>query len=243
MSKSTIRTRAGLEPSNIKLSFEINTLNVRNYIADQIAIINSEATKRKGRDGKVLEPNPIDPARIRTCATQVGSGFAPILIMLPDTALKRGQYDENVSSMFRNEDDDVAAQLKPWYYDLLANWLHKKNQIDAIRSRVQQHALGITHPEDARDFIYFSKARTKTVRCDDGSRRRSVYVYLDPERLFHDMLIDQNAPNQRFSISVKGFTIVNDVLTKYEVEREIIRKAKGKKTRDMDVLLGRLASS
>lgn len=237
MGKSTITTKSGLENSSNKLLFEINTSNVEVFLKKKFQILNEALEKTK------KDTNRVDPNKIQVRGVKLGRNFCPLLLILPEQAINRAQYDPNISSIFRNDDEDAAVPVKKWYYEAIAKWLFPKDDVNGIRSHMIQKQLEIVRQDDVKNFIYYSKPRRKTVVTADGREVSNLYVWLNPYTLFHDMLIDTGNPNSRFTTKIVDFTVLEDNVTKFSVEREVIRRKKDKSKQGFDALLSRIASS
>lgn len=227
MSMNTIATRCNLQESTKKLQYDITTENVKKYLDSKFEFIN------KGLKNKnVPNVNDID-VNIRTL--KIGKNFLPFIVVLPDDVLDRASFDPNTPSVFRPEDDDDAVRLKPYYYHFLANYMYSKEDIGYFGSSSWRRAAGNPPAGNIRVLKKYARPAIETVPESNGQKTTMVLVILDPIKIFHEMLIDNNNPKQRFTTFVTEMQSVGEGSYNFTVSREVIKKNKndGKQIEDL----------
>lgn len=235
MSKS-IRTKCGVEAKQDKLLFDLTTTNVKIFLQGKIANINNGLTNNK------VQTDLVNPNDIRVCALRIGKNFAPLFVMLPDAVIDKKQYNPNIPSIFLDSMEERSVILKPWYYKLFVRWMYSKKDSELVRSRMVQRQLGITRPEDVKTFMYYATPKIKTVTNDNGEKVSNLYVILNADTIFHDMLVDIDRPNSRFTSTIRNITMMENNAAKYEIEREINTRKKNYDTKDIEAIADKMAN-
>lgn len=234
MSESTAKTKSGLQSTNAFLPYDISSSKVELFLRKKFQFVNNELQRNN------VKMETVNPEKVNVRGIQIGRSFAPLILTMPETVLIRQSYDPNLPEIFQNEDDD-AAKLKPVYWKMLSKWMFTKKDAEDFRSRALQRQLGVNNPNDVREFIYFTKPRLKSMETEYG-RRSIVMVIIDPGVLFHDMLVFEEFPNQRFETRIHDFTILEDNEAVYEVYREVIKRKHNKQDKDIEAV-GRMMAS
>lgn len=217
MSTSTIRTRGNIPESNKKIQYDIRTEDVKKYLEAKFRFINNALTA-KG------VPN-VELINVSVRNLRIGKQFLPFIVLLPEAVLDRANYDPNTPAVFRPEDDDDAVRLKPYYYHFLSNYMYTKEEINFFNSSSWRRSAGVTNTKNLHILRKYSKPAIETVNAQNG-KLVSVFVLLDPLKIFHEMLIDEGNQNQRFSVYIDSMQCVEDNCYTFSVSREVNKRSK-----------------
>lgn len=217
MSMSTINTRCKLRESKKKLQFDIRTEDVQKYLEGKFKFINDTLVSR-GEKG--VEPIPVTLRSLR-----IGKHFLPFIVLLPEAVLDRASFNPNTPSVFRPEEDDDAVRIKPYYFKFLSNYMYSKDDINAFNSGNWKRAAGITSNGNLQILRRYSRPAIETMNTNNG-KSVSVMVFLDPLKIFHEMLIDEDNRDQRFSVFIDGMQEVEDNNYVFTVSREVNKRSK-----------------
>lgn len=214
---TTINTRCKLKESTRKVQYEIRTEDVQRYLEEKFRFINDALIKR-GEKG-------VEQISVTLRSLRIGKHFLPFIVMLPEAVLDRANFDPNTPSVFRPEEDDDAVRIKPYYYRFLSNYMFTKDDINAFNSGNWKRAAGVTSNGNLQILRRYSHPAIETMNTQNG-KSISVMVFLDPLKIFHEMLIDDSNPNQRFSVFIDGMQEVEDNNYVFTVSREINKRNK-----------------
>ena len=227
MSTNTIKTRCNLNESTRKVQYEIRTEYVEKYLNDKFKFINDALIKR-GEKG-------VESITVNMRSLRIGKAFFPFIVMLPESVLDRFNFDPNTPSVFRPEEDDDAVRIKPYYYRFLSNYMYTKEDVNAFNSTSWQRQAGIRSASNMRILRRYSRPAIESMNTQNG-KSISVMVLLDPLKVFHEMLIDDNNPNQRFSVFIEGMQEVEDNNYIFTVSREINKRNKVEKDQIQNII-------
>ena len=217
MSMSTIKSRANINPKERKLPFDVRTDDVQKYLEDKFKFINTALTRRGEKD--------VVPINVRIRNLKIGKSFFPFIVMLPEAVLDKSNYDPNTPSVFRPEEDDDAVRLKPYYYKFLSNYMFTKEDVNVFNSSSWRRQAGITSNSNLQILRRYSRPAIESVNTEKG-KYVSVLVFLDPLKIFHEMLIDDNNPGQRFSVFIDDMQEIEDNKYIFSISREINKRSK-----------------
>lgn len=218
MSMSTsVNTRCKLPESNKKLQYEIRTENVQKYLDSKFKFINDTLISR-GEKG-------VEPIHVTLRSLRIGKRFLPFIVLLPETVLDRTSFDPNTPSVFRPDEDDEVVRIKPYYFRFLSNYMFSKEDIDAFNSRNWSRAAGVSNVNLIKILRRYSRPAIETMTTSNG-KSVSVMVLLDPLKIFHEMLIDENNLGQRFSVFIDEMQEVEDNNYVFTVSREVNKRTK-----------------
>ena len=232
MSMNTINAKCGLIPTTKKVQYDITTEDVKKYIETKFATIN-KGLKARGVD--------VAPIEVNIRSLKIGKNFLPFIIVLPDSVLDRASFDPKTPSVFRPEDDDDAVRLKPYYYRFLANYMYTKEDIGYFGSSSWRRMAGNPSAGNIRILKKYSRPAIETIGGVNGERTTTVLVFLDPIRIFHEMLIDNDNDKQRFNIFVTDIQNIGDSNYNFTILREVSKKNKSDE-RSIQDLINKLKS-
>lgn len=230
MSMNTIKTRCNLPESTRKVQYDIRTEDVKKYLESKFDFIN-KGLKIKGVD--------VESINVSIRSLKIGKNFLPFIIVLPDTVLDRGSFDPNTPSVFRPQDDDDAVRLKPYYYHFLANFMYSKSDIEYFGSSNWRRMAGNPPTKSIQILRKYAKPAIETISDQNGGKITSVLLILDPIKIFHEMLVDNDNPKQRFSVFIADLVDVGEGSYNFTVSREVSKKNKND-AKELDALIRRL---
>lgn len=228
MSMNTIETRCGLQESTKKVQYDITTEHVKKYLESKFGFINN-GLKNKGVKG-------VNPIEVNIRNLKIGKNFLPFIVVLPEDVLDKTSFDPSTPSVFRPEDDDDAVRLKPYYYHFLANYMYSKEDINFFGSSNWRRMAGNPTAGNIRVLKKYSRPAIETISGANGERTSTVLVFLDPIKIFHEMLIDNSNPKQRFNIYVTDIQNIGDSNYNFTISREVIKKNKNDERSVQDLI-------
>jgi len=228
------QTRSGVVPRKSKhQTFFIRTNTVRDYLQQKI-------------DGIVAASNKngikMDKISIDLFTDKMSDKFAPFVLILSTSAAE--YYDdtedvtedgEEIFTRRSNQDgqdfDKPAILKKPiaMLYDALR---YTPEDLKAFKARNYLRELEIAGiPGISRHMKYYSKPRLYTVKDGDGYITK-ISVYIDPIKIFHEMVMVEYDRNFEVKLHVKRK--INENEFEYMVRKQARSKSKKQKNKDRD---------
>ena len=184
------RTRSGLEPDMSEIPFRITTKLVEEHLQKAINLMVKDL-RDKGVNARDI--------RITVMTDNISKQFRPFIIAIPmDGAVKgRGGNNENLS-IYHDEENDNNIQLHDWLFKFLSAFSFDKSDIKAFDSVTFRKELNIS-PVRANDLKRLARPKVHSVR--DDRRPTHVVMYIDPIRVFKNML--KSSDDDKFRILIK----------------------------------------
>ena len=152
---------------------------------------------------------------------EIGKQFLPFILILPIEALENKEVEENIPSIFRADDEDRSVRLRKPIFDVLRNYTFNKDDKNAFRSPVWKREMKIN------GRVIGTLIKYSTPKIENFNRAgKKIVVFVNPIRLFHDMLVDESNNQQRFSVNIESWDKIEDGSYNFKVVRKI-NKEKG----------------
>ena len=204
---------SGVRASEDSMMFHVTTDQAKDYLQTKFNLIR-EAAKKKGIN--------MPEINIIMYTQEMGKKFLPFILILPQEVLEKGNMnDDNISSIFKPEDDSVGVRFQKPFYDMLRAYTFNKDDKNAFRSTDWKRRAGI------RGSITGAMIKYATPKIEHFSGAgRKVVMLIDPIRLIHDMLVNDSIPNQKFEVWLENWKKIENGNYDFTVERKVV-KSKG----------------
>ena len=220
-----IKTRAGVVPAQNDIPFEITTKDAETFLQKKVdGLIN--LMNQKGRNH--------DDVKVMLLSAKCSKKFIPFMLLLPTSVIKGSKNNRNEyePSIFTPEDDDRSVKLEDEIYKLVKCYCFTPNEVESFFSATWRQALNIS-----LKTAHSLKATSKpTVQKFNDGKSKFVVCFIDPVRVFKDMLTDVRRPDERFGIEIGEKYHIQNGNYKYKVYR-----GTNKKNKETDSLADRLA--
>lgn len=215
---NNITTRAGLDPADTgKIEFDISTEKAEAFLQEKINRVIKKANESGGRFNEI---------EVRLLTNKMGNKFHPFILVMPIEALANTKEESrNELKIFSGEGGKKVVKIKKPLYDVLSLYAYNKSDEESFYSSVFRQSIGISL-EHAHSMRANRMPRIQTIHRDKNSDIKYVVMYLDPMRIFHDMLIDVKNPEQKFYISDMDVVRINGGNYNYHMARKINNKKK-----------------
>lgn len=208
-----LSTRAGLLPNERELPFSITTSDVESYLQSKIDVVNA-------KEGS----NTV----VRVYTTEVSRSFLPFVVVLPLDVIADGEdkkNDNNVSSLFVNNDDDSKrVNLKEPYFKIFEPFIYNKNDENMFFADSWRREHDISRDKSP----VLKSQRTAKINSLENGRLKVVTFMIDPLRVFHDMLIIPT-DNRQFAVQIDDWQKIQTGEFRFELVRNIRKGKNGKK--------------
>lgn len=233
-----IQTVSGVQPNqDTQLEFTVSTQAAETFIRDRF----KDLTEARRRTGSFVPK--IDYEDIKVRSMTYSKRFAPFLLIVPDAIVDRKEYDPNTPAMFQNT--DAVLPIIDDYFTLIQGFSYKSDDIKQVReSSFTRRNLGL-EGSDINEFAYYAKFRTKPLNCDNEyANSNLLFIEIDPGRVFHAMLKNRTAPNQRFNVTITNVILTGGNSAIYKVSRSPINRKDNKNAKkERDRVVEILANS
>lgn len=203
------KTRAGIEPDDNYVVYNITTKMMENYLQSKIDFV----VKQNGGEKVTVTANTF-PA---------GSKFYPIILGFPDTILK---YKENpyegVVSIIDTKSNDKIDYVRDDIQNIIKNLQYSDASIKKLFEEETKKLYGIS-TSNALTMKQFQ--RTKKLSRNKNDKDGIVCTVIDPLVMFHDMLT-WVGDNRKFILSIERIKKIEDGNWEYKVVREIMKSKK-----------------
>lgn len=212
-----LKTRAGVVPvENEAPQFNITTADAKEYLQRKI----DNAVKIiAGNGGRISD------VEIALLTTPMSKKFAPFMLLMPMTVLagKDKKQGPQELSIFNPEKTDSQANLIRGIYEVISPFVYNKDDEACFFSQTTRNELALTL-KSAHELKAY---RTPRVQSFNNGKNKYVACFIDPLRLFYDML-GVNGSNVKYNVEIAGKEKITDSNYQYEV----YRTTKKKKSKD-----------
>lgn len=201
----------GLAPEKTDLAFAITTTDAQRFLQEKVN--NLVKTMR-------LQDVNQEDVEVILFSTKMTKKFVPFMILLPKSVLKnKGEKKvRNEISYFNPEDSGSSnASVKEPFWNLLKCFIYDKADEQAFFKNTVRQQLGLSMESANR----IKANRSPKVVKLNGGKCEYVTCFIDPLRLFHDMLVDQNNRDERFLVMVNDTEQIKNDKYKYHVARSL----------------------
>lgn len=207
------KTRAGLMPakSNEEPFDPITTERAQGYLNDRLRAVINKMNAANDRNKQV------DTPEMALATHRFSKNFAPLVIAFSmDAVDKKNTY--NIPEIFNPEPEDNSVKLRPEVYSVVYPYLYNAEDIKGFFTPQTKHDLQLT-TKACREIKAASKFAI-TEEKDGGRKIRYVHVLIDPLRLFHDMLTEDDKNNEKFTVRISSITPISDTNFRYDVAKQ-----------------------
>lgn len=215
-------------PLHDDIKYEFTTIKCANFIEEEFRQVEDAM---KVASGNTEIPHVVP----KITSAKIGKRFYPLLLILPGDVLENQEQNENIPDIFLPENDSVS--LKKSYHLTLLRYRYDKQDINSFRSNTFKHDSGVFRNSDIQFLCRYAYPKIEK-NMVDGEERPFVVMILDPIRLFHNMLVDELRPKQRFRVFIKNVKDIDGENFRYTVQRSIDKK-KDSDTEELQHLLTR----
>lgn len=218
-------------PTTRDVGYEFDTAMVKQYLQNRF---NATVKAAKAANANALQ---VEDVEIDLLTFFIEDKYPPFLLVMPTSVLDKPEVDEDTPSIFMVDHSD-GAKFKRIYYELIKRFMFSKDDRNAFRSSSWRREVGLRNYNSSNILSRYATA--KIVGPDgedvndnkwiwDTNNEYKVLLWLDPIRVFHWMLVDQNNRNQEFYVNVNNVVKTNETNARYDVRRVVASKRKGKK--------------
>lgn len=199
------KNRAGLQPVQQSKPFEIRTSQVKDYLQKKVNTL--YATAGKG-----------EAPTINMYTTEISRKFYPFIIVLGTDCMKSYENDDDtkIDTFFQTNTDETYVDLDEVLFNLFRNYTYNKSDQEAFFSDVFRREMGITKSSS----VLLKSLRAPKLMTVNGGRDQVITFMIDPIRVFHDMLTEED-DKREFLVHVKDIKKINIGEYRYLLKREI----------------------
>lgn len=213
----------------------LSTKDVQTYIQERVDVIVAMLRKENPKYANLKN------FQVQVCGAQASNKFVPLMIILPPEALEdEATTNDNVPSIFLERDEEGQLTLIPMLQKLFKLWAYTKDDKKAMETSAYQRAVNINR-KTAQDIINWSVPRYRQ-RKDDGEKSELIMFFVDPIKVFHEMVSEENETKD-FTISINDFKKIRHGEYDFRVTKSYGKKKKNKKdsslNKDIDSFLRR----
>lgn len=220
--------------------FILSTTDVKEYLQLRLDMIVA-GIRKSGETYKDL-PN----IQVEVFGTQASDKYVPMLVILPPAVLvdESSNDTSSIPGIYFNRDEDSHMQLIDEIGNFFKIYSFTKPDLKAFMSQNYLHAIGISTRE-AQKILNFSEPRYRVHVDKDGNNEHNVDMvmfYIDPLRVFHEMLEIEN-DTRKFRIEITNIKKIRDTQYNYHIKKQYEGKKKKYKNsmyREFDSMLKRV---
>lgn len=205
----SIKTKSGLMPTQSKETpYEITTEQVNKFIQDRFNAIHSIYLK---------EGKNVDDFTSTVISVKCSQKFVPLMLVMSlsvlDNAQKKKKKEDELDIFNPEKEDGTVASLKTAIYKCIAPYLYNKTDEAGFFAPTFRSSLGI--PLKISHLLKgFRRPKIQKL-----GRNEQVICFIDPLRIFHDMLTDPQNPNEFFKVNVNKCEQIKDGSYLYKISR------------------------
>jgi len=183
------KAKVSIDRNDAKLT--ITTKDCEKFIQDNFNRITKDIRNRG------LKDEPEVKIHLSSLKFNKNSGFIPFIIIMSKDVMEKEKSMNDISSIFREDEEDKTCSLKSPYWALLCKYAFDKNDLGYFRSTSWRRDYRMTS-QSVNELTKLCKPMRRENKDDD-----LVIMIIDPIRVMHDMLIDTSNPNQKFVVEIK----------------------------------------
>lgn len=203
------QVRAGLEPSQKDVAFNITTGEVQQYIQKKINVVVQKFIPEL--QGKV---------NVTVYTTEAGRKFLPFVVMLPKIVIddKVEEANENLPGIYQIEKVEQNSSIKEPIMKALGIYCYNNYDKGAFMSDDWRRRTQVSR-STANELKRMIRPRLVSVNDTEF-----IQIIVDPIRVFHDMLKmdgDDKESKQDFYVEIKNWKKLKLGEFKYNVLRKL----------------------
>lgn len=191
--------------------FKLSTRDIQSFITSELRKLADGSAKRGDKDSK--------PLKITINGARYGE-FVPIIIGMEPKVLKHNKTDGRPEVFTAKDEDNVP--LKEEYGRTILRYAFSKEYKQLIYS---SRFKAVNHIGE-KDIMELRRYLDPVIIYKDKEKRIPLYVavFLDPVKVFHQMLIDENYPDEKFKTNIIDVKKGKDAGEfTYTIERELVK--------------------
>lgn len=208
------KAKVSIDRNDAKLT--ITTKDCEKFLQDNFDRVTKEIRNKGLKDEQNVK------IHLSSLKFNKNSGFIPFMIIMSKDVIQKSETLDNVSSIFKEDEDARSCALKKPYWFQLCKYAFDNNDIGYFRSTSWR-----------RDYRMTSQSVNELTKLCKPIRRQNkdedlVVMIIDPIRVMHDMLTDQGNQYQRFNVEIKKdkskWISDADGNVEYAVNRVVLKK-------------------
>lgn len=216
----------GAKRDEVAPTYWLSTKDVTQFLQERIDII--VATLRKTNP----EYSNLENIPVTVAGVQASHGFCTLVVILPPEALESesSNVGKDVPYVFKQRDEEMQLKLIPKLENLFQLYIYTKEDKKEFKSNKFIEKMNLNR-RVINTLVYFSVPRYRKVEStDDGNGREHVMFFIDPIKVFCDMLTEEGDRSNSTSVLIDGIQKIRNGEYKFHVKK--LRKKHEKKNDD-----------
>lgn len=203
-------TRSGIKPAYEVPTYKITTQMAHDFIQKKVNAAIKIKRQQAAKDGDDVQR--IEDVEVTLVTSTPSKKFCLFLVLLPMTATQ-GKKDTHELSIFNPEGSSSSQKIKPELYAIFKNYMFTDKERKALTDSNYRKILGGISVNTAGSLARHMTPKidpmgiSKKIGC-----KKMVGFFIDPVKVFQDMLTDPKNPGKKPSISIdktKKYTVNN----------------------------------
>lgn len=197
-------------------TYWLSTKDVAQFLQERIDII--VATLRK----KDPEYSNLENIPVTVAGGQASNTFCPIVVVLPPEALESesSNVGKNVPSVFKQRDEEAQLRLIPDLERLFKLYIYNKEDKKEFKSKRFREKMNMNW-KAIDSLIYFSVPRYRKVdENDESGRGEHVIFFIDPIKVFADMLTEEGDRTSSTTVLIDGIKKIRNGEYRFHVKKQ-----------------------
>lgn len=210
MPMKTFQVRAGLEPCQKDMAFNITTTEVQQYIQKKINVVVQK-----------FNPELSGKVNITVYTTEAGRRFFPFVVLLPKIVIDEEVEEANdkLPGIYQMNRQEQNSSIKEPIMKALSIYCYTNDDKNAFKSDDWRRRTGVS-----RSTAFFIMDMIKPKLITKIQDVEFIQIIIDPVRVFHDMLKmegDDKESKQDFYVEIRSWKKLKLGEYKYNVLRKI----------------------
>ena len=226
-----INIRSGLLPTETELQYSITTTQAEEYLQAKMNFLiegmRRAENKKAKEENRKSRADQIKDVKIILSTMRFSKTFMPFVAMMSTNCLKNSSNAKSVeeNEIFNPQIQSKGARIQdPIFTFIVKPYGYTKKDEDAFFSNTARSSLGIT-VKQAHNIKHY---RLPKIQKFNKGRVEYVTFLVDPLRLFHDMLGNDNDKNEKFEVFINKESTerIRGLDYKYSVARVVSKNGK-----------------